>query len=142
MQPAASAITGPRRITTAEHSTSGFCSRSLVYIKSSLTGDENDYLFHYKRRYSAFPHEITVDQMSSEEQFEAYRAPGYHATFGLFDRRDDFAKLDPAELPDSINRSCSTGCFRARRRSTRRTSDSASSNCSPRWRRRSSKPRQ
>jgi hypothetical protein len=39
--------------------------------------------------------------MFSEEQFEAYRALGYHATFGLFDRRDDFAKLDPAEFPDA-----------------------------------------
>ena len=47
MQPAASVITGRRRVTKAEHSTSGFCSRSLVYIKSSLTGDENDYVFHY-----------------------------------------------------------------------------------------------
>jgi predicted acylesterase/phospholipase RssA len=71
----------------------------LVYIKSSLTGDENDYVFHYKRRYSAFPHETTIDQMFSEEQFEAYRALGYHAAFGLFDRRDDFAKLDIAEFP-------------------------------------------
>jgi hypothetical protein len=119
MQPAASAITGPRRIATAEHSTSGFFPRSLVYIKPSLTGDENDYVFHYRRRYSAFPHETTVDQMFSGEQFEAYRALGYHTTFGLFDRRDDFAKLG------------STVCFRARRRSARRTSDSGSSNCFP-----------
>jgi Patatin-like phospholipase len=71
----------------------------LVYIKSSLTGDENDYIFHYKKRYSDFPHETTLDQMFSEEQFEAYRALGYHAAYGLFDRRDDFAKLDPAEFP-------------------------------------------
>lgn len=71
----------------------------LVYIKSSLTGDENDYVFHYRRRYSDFPHETTVDQMFSEEQFEAYRALGYHAAYGLFDRRDDFAKLDEAERP-------------------------------------------
>ena len=47
MQPAASVITGRRRVTKAEHLTSGFCSRSLVHIKSSLTGDENDYVFHY-----------------------------------------------------------------------------------------------
>ncbi len=73
----------------------------LVYIKSSLTGDENDYVFHYKRRYSRFPHETTVDQMFSEEQFEAYRALGYHATNGLFDRRDDYAKLDTNEFPDA-----------------------------------------
>ena len=73
----------------------------LIYIKSSLTGDENDYVFHYKRRYAAFPHETTLDQMFSEEQFEAYRALGYHAAYGLFDRRDDFAKLDPAEFPQA-----------------------------------------
>jgi Patatin-like phospholipase len=71
----------------------------LIYIKSSLTGDENDYVFHYRKRYSAFPHETTLDQMFSEEQFEAYRALGYHAAYGLFDRRDAFAHLDPAENP-------------------------------------------
>jgi len=60
----------------------------LIYIKSSLTGDENDYVFHYKKRYSAFPHETTLDQLFSEEQFEAYRALGFHATHGFFDRRD------------------------------------------------------
>jgi Patatin-like phospholipase len=71
----------------------------LVYIKSSLTGDENDYVFHYRRRYPRFPHETTLDQMFSEEQFEAYRALGYHATYGLFDRRDTFAHLDLDECP-------------------------------------------
>ena len=71
----------------------------LVYIKSSLTGDENDYVFHYRKRHSAFPHETTLDQLFSEEQFEAYRALGYHAAYGLFDRRDDFAKLDNKEYP-------------------------------------------
>jgi hypothetical protein len=75
----------------------------LIYIKSSLTGDENDYVFDYKRRYSAFPHESTLDQMFTEEQFEAYRALGYHAANGLFDRRDDFAKLDPVEFPDAAD---------------------------------------
>jgi Patatin-like phospholipase len=73
----------------------------LVYIKSSMTGDENDYVFHYKKRYSDFPHETTLDQMFSEEQFEAYRALGYHAAYGLFDRRDDYAKLDFDEFPDA-----------------------------------------
>lgn len=72
----------------------------LVYIKSSLTGDENDYVFHYKKRYPRFPHESTLEQMFSEEQFEAYRALGYHAAYGLFDRRDTFAQLDLAEYPD------------------------------------------
>ena len=74
----------------------------FVYIKALMTGDENDYVFHYKRRYPRFPHETTLDQMFSEEQFEAYRALGYHAAFGFFDRRDTFAHLDPNECPDTL----------------------------------------
>ena len=73
----------------------------LVYIKASLTGDENDYVFDYKKRYSDFPHETTLDQMFTEEQFEAYRALGFHAAFRLFDRDDEFAYLDPNESPDA-----------------------------------------
>lgn len=65
----------------------------LVYIKASLTGDENDYIFDYKKRYSDFPHETTLDQMFTEEQFEAYRALGFHAAYRLFDGSDTFAHL-------------------------------------------------
>jgi hypothetical protein len=50
----------------------------LLYIKSSLSGDENDYVRDYARRYSDFPHESTGDQFFSEEQFEVYRALGFH----------------------------------------------------------------
>lgn len=64
----------------------------LIYIKSALSGDENDYVLDYKRRNSAFPHETTVDQFFSEEQFEAYRSLGFHAAYGLFAGTDDFAK--------------------------------------------------
>jgi len=73
----------------------------LIYIKSSLTGDENDYIFHYKKRYDGFPHETTLDQMFSEEQFEVYRALGFHAAYGLFDRSDAFAHLEPANYPSA-----------------------------------------
>jgi hypothetical protein len=55
----------------------------LVYVKSSLTGDENDYILDYARRYDTFPHEITLDQLFSEEQFEVYRALGFHMMRGL-----------------------------------------------------------
>ncbi len=58
--------------------TSGF----LLYLKSSLTGDENDYVRDYARRNPSFPHETTADQFFSEEQFEAYRALGFHVAFG------------------------------------------------------------
>jgi hypothetical protein len=42
----------------------------LVYIKASLSGDENDYILAYKAKYPRFPHETTADQLFSEEQLE------------------------------------------------------------------------
>jgi hypothetical protein len=54
----------------------------LLYIKSSLSGDENDYIRAYARRYNDFPHENTGDQFFSEEQFEVYRALGFHMMHG------------------------------------------------------------
>ena len=56
----------------------------LLYIKSSITGDENDYIVDYKRRFPTYPHETTADQLFSEEQFEAYRALGFHAVNEVF----------------------------------------------------------
>jgi Patatin-like phospholipase len=56
----------------------------LLYVKSSITGDENDYIVDYKRRFPNYPHESTADQLFSEEQFEAYRALGFHAVNELF----------------------------------------------------------
>jgi hypothetical protein len=61
----------------------------LVYLKSSLTGDENDYIRDYARRYDRFPHETTGDQFFSEEQFEVYRALGFHMAHGMLCGRDD-----------------------------------------------------
>ncbi len=51
----------------------------LIYIKSSLTGDENVYVEKYKALDITFPHQTTADQFFDEEQFEAYRALGAHA---------------------------------------------------------------
>jgi hypothetical protein len=70
----------------------------IVYIKSSVTGDETDYVANYKKRYPLFPHESTADQFFTEEQFAVYRALGFHAAFGFFDRRDCFGRLDPQEF--------------------------------------------
>jgi hypothetical protein len=50
----------------------------LVYIKSSMSGDENDHVIDYKRRNPNFPQESTMEQLFSEEQLEAYRALGEH----------------------------------------------------------------
>ena len=75
---------------------SGGAEGYLLYIKASLTGDENDYILDYARRHPAFPHETTSDQFFSEEQFEAYRALGFHAARGAFEGRDVIAELAPA----------------------------------------------
>jgi hypothetical protein len=65
----------------------------IVYFKASLTGDEKSYVLDYKRRYPAFPHETTADQFFSEEQFEVYRALGFHMVDGFFDCKDNFSWL-------------------------------------------------
>jgi hypothetical protein len=67
----------------------------LIYVKSSLTGDEGDLILDYKRRYGTFPHETTGDQFFGEEQFEAYRALGFHAATGLVTGRDYVPGLLP-----------------------------------------------
>ncbi|MEM7406280.1 MAG: patatin-like phospholipase family protein [Pseudomonadota bacterium] len=56
----------------------------LLYIKSSLTGNEPDYIKEYRRRYPSFPHQTTADQLFEEDQFEAYRALGEHVMDSLF----------------------------------------------------------
>jgi hypothetical protein len=60
----------------------------LLYFKSSLTGDEKDYILDYKKRNMDFPHETTGDQFFTEEQFEVYRALGYHVVHGYFSGTD------------------------------------------------------
>lgn len=80
----------------------------LIYVKSSVTGDERDYVLDYKRRYPSFPHEQTSDQFFTEEQFEVYRALGFHAVNGFLSRKDDFAiaseLLSSMKSPDDIYR--------------------------------------
>ena len=62
----------------------------LIYIKSCISGDENDLIRDYRRRNPDFPHETTLDQFFTEEQFEVYRALGFHATHSFFTGRDRF----------------------------------------------------
>jgi hypothetical protein len=51
---------------------------TLLYVKSSMTGDEPPYVIDYRRRFPTFPHESTADQFFNETQFESYRALGFH----------------------------------------------------------------
>ncbi|MBV9037520.1 MAG: hypothetical protein JO182_23725, partial [Acidobacteriaceae bacterium] len=50
----------------------------LLYIKSSLTGDEPSDVLEYHARYPQFPHQTTGDQWFDESQFESYRRLGLH----------------------------------------------------------------
>lgn len=54
---------------------------TLLYIKTSLTGDEATDIAQYKALNPAFPHESTGDQFFSESQFESYRKLGQHAAW-------------------------------------------------------------
>ena len=57
---------------------------TLLYIKSSLTGDEPTDVLRYAAEHPAFPHESTSDQFFDESQFESYRALGYHIAHEVF----------------------------------------------------------
>jgi hypothetical protein len=72
----------------------------LVYVKSSLSGDENDYIRDYARRFPRFPHETTGDQFFSEEQFEVYRALGFHAMYGFLEREKARVAVSAQTLKD------------------------------------------
>lgn len=76
----------------------------LIYIKASVSGDESDLIFDYRRRHAAFPHEATLDQFFGEEQFEVYRALGFHATRKFFHGEDRGAmlKTSPNGWPEAI----------------------------------------
>jgi hypothetical protein len=71
--------------------------RHLLGFKASLTGDEKDYVLDYKKRNPRFPHETTSDQFFTEEQFEAYRALGFHVVEHFFDQGGDFGFLAARE---------------------------------------------
>ena len=71
----------------------------LLYLKSSLIGDEDQVIKNYKSVNAAFPHESTADQMFGEGQFEAYRRLGYKIGCSSLERlvgsnkKTDYAKL-------------------------------------------------
>ena len=63
----------------------------LLYIKSSVIGNENEYIREYRSHNPSFPHQSTADQFFDEAQFEAYRALGYKAAQSIF-------KFTPASI--------------------------------------------
>jgi hypothetical protein len=84
---------------------------TIIYVKSTVTGDENDIILDYKRRYPSFPHETTMDQFFGEEQFEAYRALGFHAMQRLLQGDDRVAGLDEQVYPTKEARMAKIDAF-------------------------------
>ncbi len=66
---------------------------TILYLKSSLTGDEPTDILRYAERNAAFPHESTSDQWFGESQFESYRALGRHVAMSAF---------APVEEPENL----------------------------------------
>ena len=68
----------------------------LLYLKSSITGDEPADVEEYRRKNIEFPQQSTLNQFFSESQFEAYRELGFHvcqSTFRNFDVDKGFTNL-------------------------------------------------
>jgi hypothetical protein len=57
---------------------------TLVFVRSSMTGDEPADVLQYARTHEMFPHQGTMNQFFSADQFEAYRALGQHMAERVF----------------------------------------------------------
>lgn len=68
----------------------------LVYLKSSLTGDEDSDVLEYHSRCCEFPQQSTADQWFDESQFESYRRLGFHVAETTFGAVEDLNKIQAA----------------------------------------------
>jgi hypothetical protein len=85
----------------------------FVCIKSSLTGQKNDYVRDHARRHDSFPHETTGDQFFSEDQFEVYRALGFHMAHGFLSGQCKVV-TGPRTGPSSVKFAAGGGLDRCR----------------------------
>jgi hypothetical protein len=49
---------------------------TIVYLKTSITGDETGDILHHRLTYNDFPNDSTLNQWFTESQFESYRRLG------------------------------------------------------------------
>ncbi len=79
----------------------------LLYIKSSLTGDEPTDVLRYKDQNPDFPHESTADQWFEESQFESYRRLGQNIAESVFETPliADITKVRNEDLFGQLRRS-------------------------------------
>ena len=77
----------------------------VVYLKSSLTGDEPGDVLNYKKEDEPFPHDTTLNQWFTESQFESYRRLGHHAAMATFQPgRSSSLRADSRQCNDSEQR--------------------------------------
>ncbi|MGA3040192.1 MAG: patatin-like phospholipase family protein [Bryobacteraceae bacterium] len=72
----------------------------LVYVKSSVTGDEPVDVVEFRNSHAEFPHTSTADQFFDESHFESYRALGQHVAEGIFYHD---VEASPIETPVAIH---------------------------------------
>jgi len=72
----------------------------LLYIKTSLTGDEPGDVLEYRLRHQVFPHQSTLDQFFDESQFESYRTLGHHIAMVILKRAADYSDNDSTTSSD------------------------------------------
>jgi len=74
---------------------------TVVYIKSSLTGDEPADVLNYKKQHPVFPHDSTTNQWFTESQFESYRRLGHHVCFSVFEPAGKVPLVDCTDEQDA-----------------------------------------
>ena len=89
---------------------------TLLYIKSSLTGDEPADILRYAAEHPAFPHESTSDQFFDESQFESYRALGFTPSEDVFSARPARRECGALARRSRSSRCCGSGGASRRRR--------------------------
>jgi len=94
-------VDGPRGCECLQEPSGDAYQGIIVYLKSSLVGDEPADLLAYKLRHAVFPHDMTGDQWFTETQFESYRRLGHHVALSALQ-----PALSPREtrLPSHVGR--------------------------------------
>jgi hypothetical protein len=72
----------------------------LIYLKASISGDEDVGITQYRSVHPSFPHETTADQFFSEDQFESYRKLGQHVVQTSF--RGNQPGGNPVEIAEKL----------------------------------------
>ncbi|MBZ5605618.1 MAG: hypothetical protein LAO79_25240, partial [Acidobacteriia bacterium] len=75
----------------------------LLYIKSSIAGEEPEDVLAYKACHPEFPHQTTADQWFDESQFESYRALGRFVMESALERLGEPDEVKDRSTEDVFN---------------------------------------